>query len=158
MPHSEKSRKPRETLASEWLHRATERARASLARDGVNVTRLRRWGFESAARDARVLSRHHRRYSLELPFGGIADQQQSGEPLAVRPARDRPAAPKRQHHRHESFSRRTCTSSTCWSRRARRSTTCVASSNEDSSDDTLRRSLSQEVMGQPTAASGGRST
>jgi hypothetical protein len=42
------------------------------------ATRLRRWGFESAARDAGVLARHNRRYSQELPFGGIKDQQQSG--------------------------------------------------------------------------------
>jgi hypothetical protein len=41
----------------------------------VDVRRLRLRGFESVARDAGVLKRHNRRYSLELPFGGV---KQSG--------------------------------------------------------------------------------
>jgi len=68
----------RAALGSEWLKRAVARASAALEHDGVDVARLRRWGFQSAARDARVLALHNRRYSLELPFGGIDDQQQSG--------------------------------------------------------------------------------
>jgi bleomycin hydrolase len=73
-----KSRTARAAPGREWVARAAERARARLERDRVNLARLRRFGFESAARDAGVLARHHRRYSLELPFGGIEDQQQSG--------------------------------------------------------------------------------
>ena len=70
--------KPREALARAWITRAAERASAGLARDGVDVKRLRRRGFETAALDANVLARHDRRYSLELPFGGVEDQMQSG--------------------------------------------------------------------------------
>jgi len=80
MARSGKPGKPRESLGREWIARATERAEAGLARDGVDVTRLRRWGFESAARDASVLARHDRRYSLELPFGGIVSSWESFDP------------------------------------------------------------------------------
>jgi aminopeptidase C len=66
------------SLGREWITRAARRASAGLTRNGVNLTRLRRWGFESAARDAHVVARHDRRYSLELPFGGVKEQQQSG--------------------------------------------------------------------------------
>ena len=62
----------------EWVTRAAEQARDSLRRGGVNTARLRRFGFQSAARDEQILARHNRRYTLELPFGGIEDQQQSG--------------------------------------------------------------------------------
>ena len=78
MAGSARSRRPREALGREWVTRATLRASAGLARDGVDVKRLRGRGFESAARDADVLARHNRRYSLELPFGGIENQEQSG--------------------------------------------------------------------------------
>jgi len=78
MARSAKSGRPREALGRDWITRAIERAGAELARDGVDVKRLRRRGFESAALDADVLARHHRRYSLALPFGGVENQMQSG--------------------------------------------------------------------------------
>ena len=65
-------------LGREWVTRAAGQASDALRRGGVNVTRLRRFGFQSAARDEQILARHNRRYTLELPFGGIEDQQQSG--------------------------------------------------------------------------------
>jgi bleomycin hydrolase len=151
MAHPESSRKARATLGREWIHRATERARASLARDGVNVTRLRRWGFESAARDARVLSRHHRRYSLELPFGGIADQQQSGNCWLFAPVvLARAAALKRGSITGtESFSEtylyfvNLLEQASATLDDVRR----IAERKAALDGDTLRRSLSQEVMG-----------
>jgi bleomycin hydrolase len=67
-----------EAPAREWITRATERVSAALMRDGVNLTRLRRRGFDLAALDAEILARHSRRYSLQLPFGGVENQEQSG--------------------------------------------------------------------------------
>jgi len=66
------------SLGRDWVTRAAAQASASLQRGGVNVARLRRSGFQSAARDTQVLARHNRRYTLELPFGGIEDQENSG--------------------------------------------------------------------------------
>ena len=68
----------RQVLGRDWITRAAKRVSAGLARDGVDLKRLRRRGFHAAALDAEVLARHNRRYSLELPFGGIENQGQSG--------------------------------------------------------------------------------
>ncbi|MFI4942938.1 MAG: C1 family peptidase [Burkholderiales bacterium] len=73
-----RSARRREALGRDWVTRAAERAAAGLARDGVDVKRLRRWGFESLARDRDVLARHSRRYTLRLPFGAVENQMQSG--------------------------------------------------------------------------------
>ena len=78
LAHSARSGKSRQALEPDWITRAVERASAGLVRDGVDVKRLRRLGFESVARDAGVLTRHNRRYNLELPFGGVEDQARSG--------------------------------------------------------------------------------
>ncbi len=67
-----------DVLRRDWITRAAERACIGLARDGVDVKRLRRRGFETAALDGDVVARHHRRYSLQLPFGAIGNQEQSG--------------------------------------------------------------------------------
>ncbi len=68
----------RDVLGRDWITRATRLVSAGLARDGVDLKRLRRRGFHAAALDAEVLARHNRRYSLELPFGRIENQEQSG--------------------------------------------------------------------------------
>ncbi|HKZ31129.1 MAG TPA: C1 family peptidase [Vicinamibacteria bacterium] len=151
MAHSARSGKSREALGRDWITRATERASAGLARDGVDVTRLRRWGFESAARDADVLARHNRRYSLELPFGGIKDQAQSGNCWLFAPVvLARAAAIKRGSITGtESFSE---THLYFFNLLEQASATLddvrLIAERKDSLDgDTLRQRLSQEVMG-----------
>src|SRR5215472_3606297 len=67
-----------DALAPERIAQAAEHADAVLARDGVDLGRLRRRGFNVAALDKQVLARHHRRYSLHLPFGQVENQGQSG--------------------------------------------------------------------------------
>jgi bleomycin hydrolase len=67
-----------EGLERERITRAAERADAALARNGADLGRLRRHGFNVAALDKQVLSRHNRRYSLHLPFGKVENQEQSG--------------------------------------------------------------------------------
>ncbi len=151
MAHSAKSKRPRAALDRGWITRATERARVGLAGDGVDVTRLRRWGFESAARDAGVLRRHNRRYSLELPFGGIRDQQQSGNCWLFAPVvLARAAALKRGTIAEgESFSE---THLYFFNLLEQASATLedvrtIAERKESLDGDTLRQRLSQEVMG-----------
>lgn len=68
----------RVALPCDWVDEAAARASAQLEHDGVDVARLRRFGFESATRDERLLARHNRRYTIELPFGSVENQQQSG--------------------------------------------------------------------------------
>jgi bleomycin hydrolase len=65
-------------LTLDWINRAADHASAGLARDGVDLRRLRKRGFEATALNTDIVARHHRRYSLEVPFGPIADQEQSG--------------------------------------------------------------------------------
>jgi bleomycin hydrolase len=146
-----KSRRPREALGPDWIAGASERAQAGLARDGVDVTRLRRWGFESASRDAGVLRRHNRRYSLELPFGGIKDQQQSGNCWLFAPlVLARAAALKRGSIAgSESFSE---THLYFFNLLEQASATLddvrsIALRKKSLDGDTLRQRLSQEVMG-----------
>jgi bleomycin hydrolase len=151
MSHSGRSGRPREALGRDWITRATERARAGLARDGVDVQRLRRWGFESAARDAGVLARHNRRYSLDLPFGGVEDQMQSGRCWLFAPVVLARSAALRSGRitAKESFSETYLyffnllekASATLDDVRA------LAERKESLDGDTLRRGLSQEVMG-----------
>jgi bleomycin hydrolase len=122
-----------------------------LTRNGVDVTRLRRWGFESAARDAGVLARHNRRYSLELPFGGVEDQNQSGNCWLFAPVVLARAAALRRGTitDKESFSE---THLYFFSLLEQASATLddvhrIAERMESLDGDTLRRGLAQEVMG-----------
>jgi bleomycin hydrolase len=151
MAQSARSGRPPAALERNWITRATERASAGLARDGVDVTRLRRWGFESAARDAGVLARHNRRYSLELPFGGVEDQNQSGNCWLFAPVvLARAAALQRGSITDaESFSE---THLYFFNLLEKASATLddvhrIAERQESLDGDTLRRGLSQEVMG-----------
>jgi bleomycin hydrolase len=151
MADSAKSRRPREALGRDWITRATERASAGLVRDGVDVKRLRRWGFESAARDRDVLRAHNRRYSLELPFGGIEDQMQSGNCWLFAPVvLARAAALNRGTIAgKESFSE---THLYFFNLLEQASATLddvrrIAERKDSLDGDTLRQGLSQEVMG-----------
>src|SRR6185369_12179121 len=63
-----------EGLERERITQAAERADTALARDGADLRRLRRHGFNVAALDKQVLARHDRRYSLQLPFGQVENQ------------------------------------------------------------------------------------
>jgi bleomycin hydrolase len=150
-PEMAPSARSARTLGHKWITRAAERASAELARDAASVRRLRRWGFESAARDAEVLARHNRRYSLELPFGGIKDQQQSGNCWLFAPlVLARAAAIKRGSIAGtESFSE---THLYFFNLLEQASATLddvrrIAERKDSLDGDTLRRSLSQEVMG-----------
>ena len=117
----------------------------------MDVKRLRRRGFESAARDAGVLARHNRRYSLELPFGGIENQEQSGNCWLFAPVvLARAAALKRGSITGtESFSE---TYLYFFNLLEQASATLddvrrIAERKESLDGDTLRQGLSQEVMG-----------
>jgi bleomycin hydrolase len=66
------------SLTLDWITRATDHASANLAREGVDLRRLRKRGFEAAALNTEIIARHNRRYSLTVPFGPVADQEQSG--------------------------------------------------------------------------------
>jgi bleomycin hydrolase len=148
---SAKPGRPRTALGSDWITRVAERASAGLARHGVDVRRLRRFGFESAARDAAVLARHNRRYSLELPFGGVKDQHQSGNCWLFAPlVLARAAALERGAiGRQDSFSEthlyffNLVEQASATLRDVHR----LVARKEALDGDTLRRSLSQEVMG-----------
>ena len=151
MSHSAKSGRPREALERGWITRAVERAGAGLARDGVDVERLRRWGFESAARDPGILARHNRRYSLELRFGGVEDQNQSGNCWLFAPVVLARAAALKSGGitGQESFSE-TYLYFFNLLEKARETLDDVrriAEREESLDGDTLRRDLSQEVMG-----------
>jgi bleomycin hydrolase len=78
MVRPRKTATSREALPAEWLQHAVEQACTRLDRDGADLRSLRRRGFEAAAIDREVIARHNRRYSLELPFGSIRNQEQSG--------------------------------------------------------------------------------
>jgi bleomycin hydrolase len=69
---------PRDAAAADWLRHAVHEACSRLERHGADTRSLRRRGFEAAAIDRAVVARHNRRYSLELPFGTIRNQEQSG--------------------------------------------------------------------------------
>jgi len=151
MTHSAESGRPHAALGRAWITRAAERASAGLARDGVDLERLRRRGFESAARNADVLARHHRRYSLELPFGGVEDQMQSGRCWLFAPVVLARAAALKSGRitGKQSFSE---TYLYFFNLLEKASTTLedvrrIAEREESLDGDTLRRGLSQEVMG-----------
>lgn len=78
MPRPGKVNALRDPLTREWIQRAAARADVRLFRDGVDLRRLRRRGFEAASLDRAVVAQHNRRYSLELPCGEIRNQEQSG--------------------------------------------------------------------------------
>jgi bleomycin hydrolase len=141
----------RHVLTREWIRRATDRACASLARESINVGRLRRRGFEAAALDAEVLALHNRRYSLELPFGAIANQEQSGRCWLFAPVvLARTAALRSQRiAAGESFSE---TYLYFFNLLEQASETLadvrrIAARKDSLAGDTLRRGLSGEVMG-----------
>ena len=140
-----------DVLGRDWITRATERACAGLARDGVDVKRLRRHGFEAAALDAEVLARHNRRYSLELPFGGIGNQEQSGRCWLFAPVVLARAAALRSGRitSKQSFSE---TYLYFFNLLEKASATLddvyrIAERKELLAGDTLRQGLSKEVMG-----------
>jgi bleomycin hydrolase len=142
---------PREALARDWITRAAERASAGLAREAVDTKRLRRLGLESAARDADIVARHNRHYRLKLRFGGVEDQNQSGNCWLFAPVVLARAAALRSGRiaAHESFSETYLYFFNLVEKAAatlddvRR----LAERQESLDGDTLRRSLSQEVMG-----------
>ena len=105
----------------EWVTRATGRVSAALVRDGANLKRLRRHGFDAAALDSDVLARHTRRYSLQLPFGDVEDQGQSGNCWLFAPTVLVRAAALRSGciTAADRFPRATCISSACCSNRTR---------------------------------------
>jgi bleomycin hydrolase len=79
MAASVRGKSARDVLSREWILDASERSGVGLAKDeDVNLRRLRRRGFETAALNAEIVARHNRRYSLQLRFGTVANQEQSG--------------------------------------------------------------------------------
>ena len=151
MARSDPSVKTRPALARDWIAGAVERASAGLARDGVDVKRLRRRGFDSAARDPDVLARHNRRYSLRLPFGGVEDQMQTGNCWLFAPTVLARAAALRTGRisGEETFSE---TYLYFFNLLEKASATLdgvrrIAERKESLDGDTLREGLSQEVMG-----------
>lgn len=141
----------RDLLSRQWAQRAAERAAARLSRDDVDVQRLRRRGFEAAAFDRDVLARHNRRYSLELAAGSIRNQEQSGRCWLFAPVvLARTAA-----------LRRNCITADEWfsenylyffnlleqARATLADVRRITERKDALAGDTLRRSLSGEVMG-----------
>lgn len=135
----------------EWVTRETARVNAALTRDGAALKRLRRHGFDAAALDSDVLARHTRRYSLRLPFGDVEDQGQSGNCWLFAPTVLVRAAALRSGRitAAESFSE----SYLYFFSLLLRSNATLArigriTAREDAiRHDTLRRGLSEEVMG-----------
>jgi bleomycin hydrolase len=142
---------PRAALGRDWTTRAIERARSGLARDGVDVERLRRWGFESVARDPEVLAGHGRRYSLRLPFGAVEDQMQSGNCWLFAPVVLARSAALRGGRiaESESFSETYLYFFDLLEKaRVTLDDVCRIAGRKESLDaETLRRGLSQEVIG-----------
>ena len=141
----------RNHLTPEWIQRAVEHARARLSRDGANLQRLRRRGFESAALDADVVARHNRRYSLELSFGTIRNQEQSGRCWLFAPVVLARAAALRRGRitENESFSENYLYFFNLLeqARATLDDVRRLAARKDSLAGDTLRRSLSGEVMG-----------
>ena len=143
--------KSNETPGHVWITQATERISAALARDGVNLRRLRSRGFDAAALNADVLARHSRRYSLQLPFGRVENQEQSGNcwlfapTVLVRAAalRDgRIRADESFSETHLYFFNLLLRASASLARIGR-----IVARADAVGHDTLRRGLSGEVMG-----------
>jgi bleomycin hydrolase len=151
MAARKEDRSARDALSRQWAQRAAEQASARLARDRVDVRRLRRRGFESAAFDRDVLARHNRRYSLELASGTIRNQEQSGRCWLFAPVVLARTAALRSNciTEGESFSENYLYFFNLLEQA--RATLADVERITDRKDllagDTLRRSLSSEVMG-----------
>ena len=78
MARPRKAGVPVDVLGRDWITRSTARASAKLDRDRAGLKRLRRHGFKAAALDESVLREHNRHYTSVLPFGEVANQEQSG--------------------------------------------------------------------------------
>jgi bleomycin hydrolase len=78
MARPRKAGAPVDVLGRDWITRSTARASAKLDRDRAGLKRLRRHGFKAAALDERILREHNRHYTSVLPFGEVANQEQSG--------------------------------------------------------------------------------
>lgn len=78
MTASAKLASARHVLSREWILDASERSGVGLEQDDVDLRRLRRRGFETAALNPEIVAQHNRRYSLKLAFGTIPNQEQSG--------------------------------------------------------------------------------
>ena len=141
----------RHLLSREWILDASERTGVGLDNDDVEVRRLRRRGFETAALNPEIVARHNRRYSLKLPFGSIPNQEQSGRCWLFAPVVLARAAALR-HGRippSESFS---ATYLYFFSLLEQASATLsgvhrMTARKETLTGDTLRRGVSAEVMG-----------
>jgi len=134
-----------------WMRRVTARVSAAMGEGDEQIRRLRRRGYQIAALDRDVVARHNRRYSLRLPFGRIEDQEQTGNCWLFAPTVLVRAAALRGGHisSRESFSETYLYFHNLLLRagasleRIRRIT-----AREDAvGHDTLRRGLSDEVMG-----------
>ncbi len=139
------------TPGHEWIQRATARVSAAMDHERADLGRLRRRGFQIAALDAKVVARHNRRYSVRLPFGRVEDQEQSGNCWLFAPTVLVRAAALRDGHIHpnESFSETylyffnlLLRSSASLARIGR-----ITARERAVGHDTLRRGLSEEVMG-----------
>jgi len=151
MATASRARRPSEMPGHDWIQRAAARVSAALARDGAPLSRLRNRGFQLAARDADVLARHNRRYSLRLPFGGIENQQRSGNcwlfaptvlvrAAALREGRIRPTESFSETYLY--FYNLLLRASASLARIGR-----ITARPDAIGNDALRRGLSEEVMG-----------
>jgi bleomycin hydrolase len=137
--------------AQQWMHRVTARVSAAMAEDDEQIRRLRRRGYQAAALDRDVVARHNRRYTLRLPFGRIENQEQTGNCWLFAPTVLVRAAALRGGHisSRESFSEtylyfhNLLLRASASLERIRRLTT----RGDAVGRDTLRRGLSDEVMG-----------
>jgi bleomycin hydrolase len=135
----------------QWIRRVTAKAGAAMAADNEQIRRLRSRGYQAAALDRALVARHNRRYSLRLPFGRIEDQERTGNCWLFAPAVLVRAAALRDGHisARESFSE-TYLYFHNLLLRAGASLARVGriTAREDAvGRDTLRRGLSDEVMG-----------
>ena len=137
--------------AQQWMHRVTARVGAAMSQDDEQIRRLRRRGYQAAALDHDVVARHNRRYSLRLPFGRIEDQEHTGNCWLFAPAVLVRAAALRAGHisSRESFSETYLffhnllhRASASLERIGR-----ITARESVIGRDTLRRGLSDEVMG-----------
>lgn len=141
----------RHLLSREWILDASERTSVGLAKDDVDLRRLRRRGFETAALNPEIVAQHNRRYSLKLPFGTIPNQEQSGRCWLFAPVVLARAAALRNGRipPSESFS---ATYLYFFSLLEQASATLsgvhrMTSRKDALTGDTLRRGVSAEIMG-----------
>ena len=136
--------------AQQWMRRVTARVSAITEHD-EQIRRLRRRGYQAAALDRDLVARHNRRYSLRLPFGRIENQEQTGNCWLFAPAVLVRAAALRGGHISSSqsfsdtylyFHNLLLRASASLERIGR-----LTAREDVVGRDTLRRGLSDEVMG-----------